>query len=304
MAFKWFTTSNEKGEEMNLGYVVEEEPKTEEDLQKLFETFGLESKFALFKPLIRSKIDIEISPETEDRIGIGESKIGGRPDLTLENTWPKTDAGKSLSFIAQLNCKQVSRYDKESLLPKQGLLSFFYCANQAAWGFDPTDKDRFMVMYTEDLSKLKRVEFPDDLEEHTRYKPNSIEFDSSLSLPGWEDDCVYEVLTDSEIDDYMELSRGTDNQILGYATCIQGPMELECQLVTNGLFCGDTSGYEDPKRKEIEAGAKDWVLLFQMGSEEEKAEMMWGDCGKLYFWIRKKNLKDRNFSKSWFVLQC
>jgi len=302
--FSWFKAKNEKGEEMNLGYVLDEEPKTEEDLKKLFQAFGLESKFELFKPLIRSKIDIDLFPETEGNIGVGQSKIGGRPDLPLECAWPKTDAGKSLAFVAQLNCEQTSTYDKESLLPKQGIISFFYCADQAAWGFDPKDKDRFKVIYTEDLSKLKRIEFPDDLEEYVRYSPNSVKFDKSLSLPGWEHDCIDEILTDPEIDSYMELSRGSENQVFGYADCIQRPMELECQLVTNGLFCGDATGYEDPKRKELEAGSKDWTLLFQLDTEEEKAEMMWGDGGKLYFWIRKEDLKAKNFDKSWLVLQC
>ncbi len=29
-------------------------------------------------------------------------------------------------------------------------------------------------------------------------------------------------------------------------------MELECQLVANGLYCGDSSGYEDPGRMSLE----------------------------------------------------
>ena len=87
-------------------------------------------------------------------------------------------------------------------------------------------------------------------------------------------------------------------------TYIQSEMELECQLVSNGLYCGDPSGYNDPKAKELEKGAKDWILLLQIDSEDEKTGMMWGDVGRLYFWIKREDLKNKNFNKSWMILQC
>ncbi len=80
-------------------------------------------------------------------------------------------------------------------------------------------------------------------------------------------------------------------------------MELECELVTNGLYCGDPSGYNDPKAKTLEPNAKKWRLLLQIDSNEEN-EMMWGDVGRLYFWIKKDDLINKNFDKSWFSLQC
>lgn len=301
--FKWFK-AKVKDEEINLGYVLEGEPKTEAEVEKLFKALGLASKFQLFKPLIRPKIDVKLSAEKDENIKIGKSKIGGKPDLLAENIWPKTNDNKSLSFIAQLNCEEVSLYDKESLFPKNGLISFFYCSEQQAWGFDPKDIDRFMVIYTEDLSNLKRIDFPKDLEEHSIFTPNMIKFDSSLSLPNLEYEGVDALLTDKEFDKYSEIAGGAENQILGYANCIQSAMELECQLVTNGLYCGDHSGYNDPRSKELEQGSSDWVLLFQIDSEEENVGMMWGDSGKLYFWIRKQDLKEKNFSKCWFILQC
>ena len=80
-------------------------------------------------------------------------------------------------------------------------------------------------------------------------------------------------------------------------------MELECELVTNGLYCGDPSGYNDPKAKKLEPNAKNWQLLLQIDSNEEN-EMMWGDGGRLYFWIKKDDLLNKNFDKTWFSLQC
>jgi hypothetical protein len=54
-------------------------------------------------------------------------------------TWPRND-DEPLSFIAQANLADVAAYDSEGVLPRDGLLSFFYDAvTQGAWGFDPAD---------------------------------------------------------------------------------------------------------------------------------------------------------------------
>jgi uncharacterized protein YwqG len=80
-------------------------------------------------------------------------------------------------------------------------------------------------------------------------------------------------------------------------------MDLECQLVSNGLYCGDESGYNDARAKLLEENRSDWVLLLQIDSDDF-CEMMWGDCGMLYFWIRKEDLAARNFDDVWMILQC
>lgn len=302
--FNWFKSKDKDTKDMNLGYVLDGEPKTLEELEKLFEAFDLESKFHLFKPLVRSKIDIELTPLSDEKITIGQSKIGGKPDLTSTTAWPTTNSAKSLSFIGQLNCNEINKHETEGLLPKDGLISFFYCSDQEAWGFDPEDSDRFKVIYTEGFEDIQRKDFPTDLEEHSIFKSNELKFDNSLSLPGWQHDSIDGILSDEEDDNYIEITSGVENQIFGYANCVQSPMELECQLVTNGLYCGDATGYTDPKRKALESGKDDWVLLFQIDSEEENAGMMWGDVGKLYYWIRRQDLKDKKFDQSWFCLQC
>lgn len=38
--------------------------------------------------------------------------------------------------------------------------------------------------------------------------------------------------------------------------------------------------------------------------ETENSVIMFGDCGHIYFWIRKQDLKERNFDKVWLILQC
>ena len=95
----------------------------------------------------------------------------------------------------------------------------------------------------------------------------------------------------------------THHQLLGYSGNIQGEMELECQLVTNGVYTGDREGYQNPRVQTLREGAKDWMLLLQVDSDDEPG-MMWGDLGRLYFWIRRQDLKARNFDNTWCILQC
>ena len=94
------------------------------------------------------------------------------------------------------------------------------------------------------------------------------------------------------------------HKLLGHSENIQGDMELECQLVSHGLYCGNSSGYEDPRREQLQAGAADWVLLLQIDSEEAHCGMMWGDSGRLYLWIRQQDLAAKAFERCWLVLQC
>lgn len=185
------------------------------------------------------------------------------------------------------------------------MLYFFYSAEQEAWGFDYKDKNKFKVIYWNgDLFELRRNDFPSDLPAYSCFKPCSVEIKSEISLPSYGHE-VYGDFEEEEDDKFWEevYDDGNLNKLLGYSDNIQNDMELECELVTNGLYCGDPSGYNDPRAKELEPNAKNWRLLLQIDSNEENG-MMWGDVGRLYFWIKKDDLLNQNFDKSWFSLQC
>ena len=105
------------------------------------------------------------------------------------------------------------------------------------------------------------------------------------------------------MDQYQQCYEGAAHQVLGFPYTIQGDMRLECQLASNGLYCGDETGYKDPRAKALEPGAADWQLLFQLDSDD-RASMMWGDMGTLYFWIKEQDLAAGRFGNVWMVLQC
>ncbi|MEP5935588.1 MAG: YwqG family protein [Winogradskyella arenosi] len=302
--FNWFNIKDKQEKERKIDYVLENEPESIEDIGQMFKAFELEKYLPNIEPLVRPVIELELKPTAENSIKNFDSKIGGKPSLPKDYDWPKTSKQKSMSFIAQLNITDIKKHDEENLFPSDGIISFFYCADQQAWGFDPKDKNSFKVIYFNSSQELQKADFPTDLESESIFKPNVIKFTKSLSIPTWDDDSIIGLIEDEDSDNYFEVSHGAENQILGYANNIQNTMELECQLVTNGLYCGDPSGYNDPRRKELESGQKDWVLLLQVGSEDEDTGMMWGDLGRIYFWIKKQDLKEKNFDNSWCILQC
>lgn len=224
----------------------------------------------------------------EGAFRLGESKIGGLPHLPEGFVWPEF-RGKSLAFLAQVNLKDTMAFDKEHRLPEHGLLSFFFEGGEDVWGFDPKDKGGFKVLWSEDIDSLRVMEIPSDVEDYLRFAPCKITFECKESSPDESDD-------DEELDD-------TINKLLGYPDLIQGDIFLEAQLVTNGLYCGDSSGYNDPRSSALESGTADWQLLFQLDSDDN-ADMMWGDVGRVYFTIKQDDLKNRRFENAWLAFQC
>lgn len=287
-----------------------------EKLKKGLKEFGLAHKAEELLPLAKESIRMMVNQIPEEKIQIGGSKVGGCPDVPSNFSWPHTNDNRPLYFLCQLNLAQIKAYDTNSLLPADGLLSFFYDAVEQPWGYDPKDYDGFKVFFfSQETSSLNRKEIPVSLYEHGNIDGAALQFKNEMTLPSWDSPYsmyLEEILSEEEADSYRDfeyewmeeddLSTAT-HRIDGYPDAIQGDMYLECQLVTNGLYCGDSTGYNDPLRKELEAGATDWRLLLQFDTEDDLG-LMWGDSGRLYFWIREEDCKNKQFDKAWVVLQC
>ena len=116
-------------------------------------------------------------------------------------------------------------------------------------------------------------------------------------------------MTDAQEDAYFDLCSSffgghPGHQLFGHPNPIQdNEMDLQAQLASNGLYLGDSTGYNDPRTKELQKGRHDWIMLLQVDSDDE-ATMMWGDVGMLYFWIKKDDLKNKKFDNTWMILQC
>jgi uncharacterized protein YwqG len=217
-----------------------------------------------------------------------------------------------LSFLAQINLAELSSFEAAKPLPASGTLFFFYDAEQQTWGFDPKDVGSWKVLFsTEHSSNLVRRSLPDALLEHACFSACSVSFYQENTVPPLDSMVVNALgLSEQEQDAYWDFVNGYKqghseviHRILGHPDPIQGDMQLECQLASNGLYAGNPSAYKHPRRKELEPGSLEWRLLLQLDSDDN-AGMMWGDVGRLYFWIRESVLQARNFDEAWMVLQC
>lgn len=259
----------------------------------------------------------------------GTTHLGGLPDLPADAEWPVW-RGRPLTLVAQIRLEDSAELDEERLLPPAGLLSFFwdsaavaeYAADveaddAAGWGFDPADAGSARVLYTADAAAVSRRDRPDGLPAEAILNPRAATPRPRLTIPPWEStDFELLGLEDTQTDAYFELARElarvqaagdaveTTHQLLGYPDQIQGDMQLESHLVTHGLYCGDGTGYADPRAAELEPGAREWRLLLQIGSDVDGLGVMWADGGRIYYWTRGRDLAERRFDAAWLVFQC
>ncbi|ALQ36316.1 YwqG family protein [Fusobacterium hwasookii] len=263
------------------------------------------------------KNEIIISTEFNNNSEIvDKSKIGGKPYLPKDFVWPYYQE-LPLSFLAQFNLEEVSSLDKDKLLPSKGMLYFFYELETEEWGYHPESKGCAKVFYFEDTSNFELIDFPKDMEDYYKIPEFKVTFKSNISLPSYEnfylllkeDDAFkkHDISFNDFIPLYDEIFIPDNNytKLLGYPEVIQNPMEEECEAVTRGFDMGGIESYPKQYQKEIRSASKDWILLFQMDTiETSDYELMFGDSGHIYFWIKKEDLANKNFENIWLILQC
>lgn len=239
------------------------------------------------------------------------TRLGGRPNLPREFDWP-TWRGEPLAFVAQLDLASLPEVPGLPL-PRTGAISLFYEGGQSAWGFSPDDAGSCCVSYWPDpLSGFPLRSLPKDLEDHLRFKGVRLSPQQPApTFPDSQDQVIGGMeLTPEERESYLDFQLGlleseTDSlhRIGGFPECVQGDPKLEAHLVSHGLYCGDPGGYRTGKERGLWAGATEWELLLQVDSDD-RAKMMWGDVGRIYFLIHREALARRQFDKTWLVFQC
>lgn len=277
------------------------------EISKGCKEHGLDELFEFLEPFAKNAIKIETQTKNDNDIAVGVSKFGGLPDLPDSLVWPSNENG-ALSFVAQINFAEASKFDIDSLLPKSGMLYLFYDKNLRVWGYDPADKNGFVVIFSDVNHGLLSRRSSENLEgENFIFNARSLSFKSEVNLPSLQSSLVpFGKFSEEEWEAYHEIIepswQAKENKLLGHSDNVQGGMELECELVTNGLDCGDGSAYHHPRIAEFEKNAVQWQLLLQIDSDEE-GDMDWDGEGRIYLWINRDDLAARDFSKTWLILQ-
>ena len=285
----------------------------DDDLRQQFDAAGLGPHTSTLLALRRPGVRLISRPSTEAGLELGRSRLGGRADLPAGFEWPIFQDAP-LAFVAQIDLAQVHPFDVEGVLPSRGLLSFFYDADElGVWGFDPADRGGWAVVGTPPGVPLERRDHPAGVGEYSRFPAAALSlqtevrwapedsFDIEQVLPTREQRHAYAAVTGQD-EDAAEPDE-PQHRLLGHPDPIQGDMQTECQLVTHGLYCGDPAAYTGARAEALVPGSGDWRLLLQIDSDDA-AGMMWGDVGRLYYWIRHDRLVEQAWDETWLVLQC
>ena len=221
--------------------------------------------------------------------------------------WPEW-RGRRLDFLARLSLSDLQATTPIPWLPPSGALLFFYDAEHQPWGFDPADRGSCVVLHVaagETHDATSADEGAGEL-----FPRVDVRFQAVSSLPSPEREPVSALsFSEEERESYDELrdavhGNAPKHQVGGFPFPVQNDtMELEAQLASNGLYCGDGSGYVDPRAQALAPGASDWRLLLQLDTDDD-AGVMWGDCGTLYIWVRIQDAPQGRFDNPWLILQC
>jgi uncharacterized protein YwqG len=276
---------------------------------------------------LRPSIRLYPEPIELDELPIGASRLGGVPDLPAGFDWPKWITRKmvghdgkkvcygepeeiALNFMAQINLQDVAHLDPQQVLPKNGWLVFFYDCETYPGG-SPGHEDGARVFHIDaDSAQLQRV-YDHYLEAQVEPQPVArLRFEKEMSLPR-ELDCLFEVteegwpLIQRVLFQINKREQEFDpmHRMFGNAYEMQGPMDLECELLANGVDLSDDGTLDTPERQRLTGGAADWRLLLQLDSDDD-LNWMWGDQGKIYYWIREQDLYRHAFGEAWCMCQC
>lgn len=224
----------------------------------------------------------------------GFSKLGGHPELPPDVPWPIGEDGP-LTFVAQLDLGAFQPYGEFAWLPRAGSLFFFF---DDARNGDPNCGVLLFSRGAPGAPQSPPVEPP----KHRRFAERRVGFMKLRSFPSpdwlnqdlgavdWES---WDFAREADFGDEIEHRLG------GYPSEIQGgQMALECECLRRGR----TLDYRDPVPAAVRHAARQWRLLLQIDSDPALG-MNWWDDGRIYVFVRARDAKRGDFSRTVTITQ-
>lgn len=208
---------------------------------------------------------------------VGQSRIGGEPDLPASIPWLKDDSlDMYFRFLMQINLAELPDFP-ENPFPRQGMIYLFV--------IDYEQDANQLVFYT-GTELLQPTPLPNDREFCNDWcvdlVPHRLTFHLSPDIPRWSSEdynLLCEKLTAAGLSDNLlinrlarELSNRALGRLLGYVAGI---------------------GY-DPRESKTQP--QDWVNLLQVNSNTA-VNLCMGDAGYLQVLIHQEDLKRLDFSR-------
>lgn len=255
--------------------------------------------------LLRPGFRLEKASDSDAEVG----QHGGQPKLPVGAGWPMWEGHGPLSFVASVDLAALPVDALDIALPTEGTLLFFYFDGQLDDGDAlvlPDDRESWAgarVIYVPADSACAERAVPEGLSAYpelalaTRVELTAAEpWHPRIQQAFAPDTAVGQRYDHAFLDALWKLNQSVGHRIGGHASPVQNPVELE---IAHAVLEGVVS-WNDPKLVE-EAGG--WILMAQFDSDGD-ADMMWGDCGALYWLIRPEDLAQRRFERAMFTWQC
>ncbi len=122
-------------------------------------------------------IKLKIS-KPKDKLPTGSSKLFGNPDVWNGFEWPyieENDEKYDLTFMCQIDCAKAEGFDESGLLPKTGILYFFYDLDTMPEA--PDEKSARVLWYNGELSALHEMILTDEDGNSLAFSEQRIDFD-------------------------------------------------------------------------------------------------------------------------------
>jgi uncharacterized protein YwqG len=285
---------------------------TKEYLEQRLAFYEIEDEFNAedLLPLVQKAVGMK---KKKGDCEVGASKFGGEPDLPAGTAFPEYNDAP-LTFLCQINLSELSDYESASALPKEGVLSFFFEAIDLPFIEKKKDYNSWHVFYFTADEELVRTPFPDfERDDDIEYGPlpeYSIQFQEILTLPEepesfdldeeateayWDFAYRLPMSLHHTLEELEQLDEEVDDELpyhylLGYPIAVQeSPIEEVAYTHSNIMR---TPVNED-----------DYILLLQL-DYDEALDFIWGDVGKVYFIIKKEDLKNGHFKDVLVTWQC
>ncbi|MFI1970454.1 hypothetical protein BLA24_27115 [Streptomyces cinnamoneus] len=251
-------------------------------------------------------------------------RLGGLPALPENEEWPVWEGHGPLSFVASVDCAALPAHALDIPLPTEGTLSFFYFDGQIddgdalVWPKDPDTWAGSRVVYVPAGVAVVERALPvvdDEDVEFEAYPEVPLTARVEWTAPdAWHPDFLAALRRDGHAADpagghpeeaqafveaLWDRERRADHLVGGHANPVQSPVDYEIAHAYLGKD-GDEVTWSDPRVAEE---ARKWTLLAQIDSDDD-ADMMWGDCGALYWLIRPEDLAALRFDRALFTMQC
>jgi uncharacterized protein YwqG len=231
---------------------------------------------------------INASYNTQEKIKLGQSKIGGLPHLPKGVKWPEYN-NYPLSFLAQINLADINS-DFENVLPLKGMLCFFIAASHKM-DWDKDFRTEYKVIFNQaPMDKFDFIDAPVSLTEKELFAEQPLFFSNKPAINITKNICEYDEVTElvSEVLDGFDMNESqqikTEN------------IDNEAYSFIQGKLLGAADNRQDYVEEEW---GDDYRLLFQCNGED----VGWGGDMMIYFGITEDDLKNKNFSRVKLTLQ-